>query len=100
MQENLLRKVMLYFTHVLIINIRAIHLELVADQTTESFLRSFRRITNRRGMMSTFYSDNSKTFKSASKETQRYVEIMNGKKLQGFLAENKIEWKFIVDYAA
>lgn len=81
-------------------NIRAIHLELVADQTTESFLRSFRRMTNRRGMISTFYSDNSKTFKSSSKEMQRYVEIMNGKKFQGFLAEKEIEWKFIVDYAA
>ena len=81
-------------------NIRAIHLELVADQTTEAFLRSFRRMINRRGMINTFYSDNSKTFKSASKEMKRYVEIMNSNKFKTFLAEEKIEWKFIVDYAA
>ena len=81
-------------------NIRAVHLELVPDQTTEAFLRSFRRMISRRGMINTFYSDNSKTYISASKEMQRYYDIMNGQKFKHFLAENRIEWKFIVDYAA
>ena len=80
-------------------NIRAVHLELVADQTTEAFLRSLRRMISRRGMISTFYSDNSKTFESASNEMQRYMKIMNGKKFKDFLTDHKIEWKFIADYA-
>lgn len=80
-------------------NIRAIHLELVQNQSTEAFLRSFRRMISRRGMISTFYSDNSLTFKSASQEMKRYQAIMNGKGFKDFLIENNIEWKFIVDYA-
>ena len=79
--------------------IRAVHLELVQDQSTEAFLRSFRRMISRRGMISMMYSDNSKTFESAKRETQRYHEIMNGKAFRDFLTENKIEWKMIVDYA-
>ena len=31
---------------------------------------------------------------------QRYYDIMNGRKFKNFLAENRIEWKFIIDYAA
>lgn len=79
--------------------IRAVHLELVENQTTEAFLRSFRRMISRRGMVSTFYSDNSQTFKSASREMVKYQKIMNGKAFREFIAEEKIEWKFIVDYA-
>ena len=80
-------------------NIRAVHLELVADQSTEAFLRSFRRMISRRGMISTFYSDNSKTFESANREMQRYAKIMNGRKFKDFITDHKIEWKVIVDYA-
>ena len=79
---------------------RAIHLELVQNQSTEAFLRAFRRMISRRGMITTFYSDNSKTFECASKEMQKYWEIMNGKTFKNFLTDHKIEWKFIVDYAA
>ena len=81
-------------------NIRAIHLELVQNQSTEAFLRAFRRMVSRRGMILTFYSDNSETFKASSKEMKRYMEIMNGKAFRDFLIEYKIEWKFIVEYAA
>ena len=31
---------------------------------------------------------------------QKYWEIMNGKTFKNFLTDHKIEWKFIVDYAA
>ena len=79
--------------------VRAIHLELVQNQTTEAFLRSFRRMISRRGMITTFYSDNSQTFKAASKEMERYYNIMNGKSFKNFLTDHKIKWKFIVDYA-
>lgn len=79
--------------------IRAIHLELVENQTTEAFLRSFRRMISRRGMVTTFYSDNSKTFEAGSREMQRYFQIMKGKTFKNFLADHKIEWKFIPPYA-
>ena len=47
---------------------RCIHLELVPDMTTETFIRCFIRFTSRRGTPTRIVSDNSKTFKAASKE--------------------------------
>ena len=46
---------------------RAIHLELVERLEVESFLRAFRRFVGRRGLPAIMYSDNAKTYKSASK---------------------------------
>ena len=52
---------------------RAVHLDLVTDMTAESFIRSFRRFTARRGVPSLIISDNAKTFKSASKSLNRIL---------------------------
>ncbi|GFU11580.1 integrase catalytic domain-containing protein [Trichonephila clavipes] len=41
---------------------RALHLELVSDMTTNSFLLVFRRFLTRRGNCKVIYSDNAKTF--------------------------------------
>lgn len=48
---------------------RAIHLELVTDLSTETFLLAFRRFMARRGIPRKCYSDNAKTFKMADKES-------------------------------
>ena len=48
--------------------VRAVHLDLVPDMTTGSFLRCFRRFTSRRGFPLKLLSDNAKTFKSAENE--------------------------------
>lgn len=78
---------------------RAVHLELVLDLTTDAFLRAFRRFVSRRGMCSTIYSDNAKTFKKASRLLKEYQEIMNGRKFREYLLDHKIQWKFIVERA-
>ena len=56
-------------------------------------------MVSRRGMITTFYSDNSKTFEASSREMQRYYQIMNGKTFRNFLRDHKVEWKFIPSYA-
>ena len=45
----------------------AIHLELVPDLSTDTFIQSMKRFTSRRGVPSRFVSDNGKTFKGAAK---------------------------------
>ncbi|XP_057317566.1 uncharacterized protein LOC130662675 [Hydractinia symbiolongicarpus] len=50
---------------------RAIHLELVTDQSTHSFVRGFRRFVSRRGTPNTIVHDNAKTFKST--EVKNYM---------------------------
>ena len=46
---------------------RALHLELVPDLSTETFLRCFKRFVSRRGVPSLVVTDNAKTLKAASK---------------------------------
>ena len=50
--------------------VRAIHLELVEDQTTQVFLRAFRRFISRRGVPECLISDNATTFKAGAQELQ------------------------------
>lgn len=47
---------------------KAVHIELVADLTSESFLDAFRRFMARRGKVYCMYSDNGTNFVDASKE--------------------------------
>ncbi|XP_071036455.1 uncharacterized protein [Parasteatoda tepidariorum] len=46
--------------------LKAVHLELVSDLSTEAFLASFRRFTARRWLPSDVYSDNATNFKGAT----------------------------------
>ena len=62
---------------------RAIHLDLAVDTTSETFIRSFKRFMNRRGIPGTMISDNGKNFKS--------------KELKEFCASRGIRWVHIVE---
>lgn len=70
---------------------RAIHLELLPDQTTEGFIRSLKRFTARRGRPRKIYSDNAKTFESAARWLHK---IMNSERLNDYLAREDITWQF------
>jgi hypothetical protein len=75
---------------------RAIHLELVTDLSTESFLQAFRRFASRRGLPALLLTDNAKTFKSASKEVQR---ILRSPEVQRALANKGVAWEYITEKA-
>jgi hypothetical protein len=47
---------------------RALHLELVSDLKTSSFIAAFRRFASRRGFCRYLYSDNATTFQGANNE--------------------------------
>ena len=70
---------------------RAVHLELVADMSVNSFLRSFRRFTARRGMPTLVYSDNAKTFKASA---DLMTQLKVNSEFLGLLQSERIEWKF------
>ena len=64
--------------------------------TADSFLLAFRRFVARRGLPSTVWSDNAKTFKAASKEIQK---IVRSPEVANYLTNNSVTWKFIVERA-
>jgi hypothetical protein len=70
---------------------RAIHLELLTDQTTDGFIHCLKRFIARRGRPSTIYSDNGKRFVAAAKWL---IALMKDDKLQDYLAHHLIKWKF------
>ena len=80
--------------------VRAIHLELAEDQTTQAFLRAFRRFISRRGVPECIISDNAKTFKAGAQELQTIKnQVLKSNALQQFLANQNITWKFITERA-
>ena len=80
--------------------VRAIHLELVEDQTTQAFLRAFRRFISRRGVPECIISDNAKTFKAGAQELQTIKnQVLKPNASQQFLANHNITWKFITERA-
>ena len=66
---------------------RAIHLEVVTNNTAETFILAFRRFMGRRGVPQKVYSDNAGNFVSA--DTQDFV-----KSISQFALNNSIDWTF------
>ena len=77
--------------------IKAIHIEVVSDLTTEAFMSVYSRFTARRGLCSVLYSDNGTTFKGADSELRRLF-CQTSSFSQGVfpqLAARGTEWRFI-----
>ena len=47
--------------------IRTVHVELLPDQTTDEFITALKRLTSRRGLSETLYSDNANIYVAVSK---------------------------------
>ena len=74
---------------------RAIHLEVLPNETTQEFFHALKRLIARRGRPKVIYSDNVKTFVAASK----WIEKINKDELrifakQEYLIKEEIQWKF------
>jgi len=87
---------------------RMVHLELTSSQSTNEFLQAFNRMISRRGICSTVWSDNAKTFKCADRKIRRLYKSQSSNsnkswgdidqdELQAKLASKGIKWKFIVE---
>ena len=71
--------------------VRAVHLDLVPNLTTEAFLRSFRRFVARRGLPKKVVSDNGKTFKAAGRIIK---DVMNSSEVQKYFSGNHVQWTY------
>lgn len=79
-------------------SVRAIHLELAVDLTTEGFLNALKRFVARRGKPLTISSDNGSNFVGANNQFQE-LNFLKDKthvdRVSEFLAQDNIQWKFI-----
>ena len=64
---------------------RAVHLELLDNQTTDGFIKALKRLTT------LIYSDNAKTFQAGARWLRR---ILMSHELHGFSATQEIRWRF------
>ncbi|XP_026462759.1 uncharacterized protein LOC113365404 [Ctenocephalides felis] len=82
---------------------KAIHLDLVTELSTKSFLASLKRFVSRRGVCSTIHSDNGTNFVGASRQLNELYKFfkleINRKNIIECVANMGITWKFIPSHA-
>ena len=76
---------------------RAVHLDVMADQSTETFLRCLKRFSARRGLPAKFISDNRKTFKAAAKYLKTVFKDAYGT-VKEYLSGLGTDWMFNVEH--
>ncbi|XP_054715530.1 uncharacterized protein LOC129225009 [Uloborus diversus] len=74
---------------------KAVHLEVVSELSTDSFLACLRRFISRRGKPSDIYTDNGSNFKGARNYLYSQMEILKSASVQDFASELFINWHFI-----
>jgi len=80
-------------------SIKAVHLEIVSDLTTDGFLAALRRFTARRGIPTHVYSDNGTNFIGANNQLKELYALFNSAEhrncVNRFSVEHHITWHFI-----
>ncbi|XP_046595309.1 uncharacterized protein LOC107218924 [Neodiprion lecontei] len=82
---------------------KAVHIELVSDLTTDTFIAALRRFTARRGRCNSIYSDNGTNFVGAKNEIQEIQTLIrsseHNEKVQKYLSKKEITWHFNPPYS-
>ena len=78
------------------LNIRAIHLDLLNDMSTKSFIQSFKRFTNRFGVCDFVYSDNARSFVQGGDLLEHSLV---SEEFQQFMTESRIKHRRIPLYS-
>jgi hypothetical protein len=74
--------------------IRAVHIEVSYDLSTDSFIQAFMRFVSRRGPPTKVFSDNGTNFKGAETEIKEALTKWNQDRISRSLRSRDIEWNF------
>lgn len=74
--------------------IRAVHLELATDLSTDAFILCLRNFMNIRGVPRRIRSDNGTNFVGASKELKDAIDLLDHAAIQNELSIKRVEWIF------
>lgn len=78
------------------LSVKAVHLELVNDLSSESFIAALRRFTARRGKVKHLYSDNGTNFVGANNELTKIIDFLKSdKQINQTLLNHSVDWHFI-----
>lgn len=80
--------------------IRAIHIEVIEEMTSSSFINALKRFVALRGPVSEFRSDRGTNFVGAAKELNFASQFVEDVSVSNFLAQNKILWTFNPPHAS
>ena len=73
---------------------RAMHIDLIADYSTDAFLQGFRRFISIRGAPLNIYSDPGSQLEGACKELKQMIKGLDQDKLKDFGVNNEMVWNF------
>lgn len=92
-------KIKVYVCVFVCLAIKAIHLEVVSDLTSQGFLAPLRRFVARRGVPEHMHSDNGTNFVGANNELKELYALLNSEDhktlVNRFASEHRLKWHFI-----
>ena len=80
--------------------IRAIHIEIAHNLSTDSFIQAVSRFVSRRGPPKELFSDNGTNFRGSEAEVKQMLQNWNQTKILDRLRKQGIQWHFSVPYAS
>lgn len=84
-----------YISVFVCMTVKATHLELVNELSTQAFPAAFARFCARRGVPNTVYSDNATNFQGAQRELTATWHAATSDSFLNNIAEQGVNWKFI-----
>ena len=83
------------FSFVLLL--KAVHIELVSDLTTDAFLAALKRLFARRGKVQDMYSDNATNFVGANRELRDLHKSFSDatSNIHQYMLTERVNWHFI-----
>jgi len=83
--------------------IKAVHLELVSNLSTDEFLAAFWQFATRRGISTHVYSDNGTNFVEANNRLRQLYVLFNSEeyrnRINRFSIDHRMSWHFIPPFA-
>lgn len=96
-------RIKVYVCIFICMSIKAVHLEVVNDLSSDGFIAAFQRFVARRGLPTHVYSDNGTNFVGANKQLKELYALFNSEKhkelLERFSSEHRVNWHFIPSMA-
>ena len=81
------------------LSVKAVHIELVSDLTSEAFIAALRRFIARRGYPTLLWSDNGTNFTGADRQLRELFQFIKSQSTERavseFCSSKGIEWRFI-----